>query len=64
MSEMGMLALGDQVQTIVSNSDLPVVAFVIVTSDGEIEYRSLASKDDLVMILRTAADALATEFGD
>jgi hypothetical protein len=64
MSEMGMLALGDQVQTIVSNSSLPVLAFVIVTTEGEIEYRSLASREDLVGILRSAADALAQDFDD
>jgi hypothetical protein len=54
----------DLLQTIVSNSSLPVLAFVIVTTEGEIEYRSLASREDLVGILRSAADALAQDFDD
>lgn len=35
-----LLALGDQVQAVLQNSPYPIAGFVILSTDGPVEYRS------------------------
>ncbi len=53
-----LVALGDQVMQAVVASGIPVIGFVIVTKDGDVEYRASMTVEQLRITLNRVADAL------
>lgn len=56
--EASMLALGDQVEAAVNSSRVSVAAFILISIEGAIEYRSRLNEQALSQALHIAAEAI------
>ena len=55
-NKAALIAIGDQVQTVIENSEYQIITAILVAVDGGIEVRSLANEEDTRAIIKQVAE--------